>query len=127
MDKRNNNTNKDSWMDPWNTEFYETGSTRPPKNHRGILALVLVGGIVLGSILTAFGGINLQLIRQWGQTDKENTLPLSLHTGETTVPSVPEDTALLPPMADDAVVQLNPAPQGVDTVSQEGGLSFQAI
>lgn len=127
MDKRNHNTNKDSWMDPWNTEFYETGSTRPPKKHRGVLALVLVGGIVLGSILTAFGGINLQLIRQWGQTDKENTLPLSLHTGETTVPSVPEDTALLPPTADDAVVQLNPAPQGVDTVSQEGGLSFQAI
>ena len=83
MNKRNRDLNTDSWQDPWNTEFYETGSTRPPKNRRGMFALVLVGGIVLGSILTAFGGINLQLLREWGKTDKDHTLPVSLYTGET--------------------------------------------
>ena len=64
MDKRKNNTNNDSWQDPWNADFYETGSTRPPKKHRGVFALVLVGGIILGSVLTALGGINLQLLRE---------------------------------------------------------------
>ena len=49
--------NRDSWQDPWDTEFFETGSTRPPKKRRGLFALVLVCGIILGSILTAFGGI----------------------------------------------------------------------
>ena len=128
MDKRNRDLNTDSWQDPWNTEFYETGSTRPPKNRRGIFALVLVGGIVLGSVLTASGGINMRLLQEWGKSDKEQTLPVSLYTGETdqTVPSVPEDTAL-PPETGEAAVQLNPAPQGLENVPQTGGLSLQQI
>ena len=128
MDKRNRDLNTDSWQDPWNTEFYETGSTRPPKNRRGMFALVLVGGIVLGSVLTAFGGINMRLLQEWGKSDKEQTLPVSLYTGETdqTVPSVPEDTAL-PPETGEAAVQLNPAPQGLENVPQTGGLSLQQI
>ena len=128
MNKRNRDLNTDSWQDPWNTEFYETGSTRPPKNRRGMFALVLVGGIVLGSILTAFGGINLQLLREWGKTDKDHTLPVSLYTGETdqTVPSVPDATEL-PSVSGEAAVQLNPAPQGLENVTQEGGMSLQAI
>ena len=128
MDKQNRDLNTDSWQDPWNTEFYETGSTRPPKNHRGMIALVLVGGIVLGSILTAFGGINLQLLREWGKNDKDHTLPVSLYTGETdqTVPSVTGE-AELPSTSGNAAVQLNPAPQGVENVTQEGGMSLQAI
>ena len=128
MDKRNRDLNTDSWQDPWNTEFYETGSIRPPKNRRGMFALVLVGGIVLGSILTAFGGINLQLLREWGKSDKDHTLPVSLYTGETdqTVPSVPDATEL-PSISGEAAVQLNPAPQGLENVTQEGGMSLQAI
>ena len=129
MDKQNHDLNRDGWQDPWNTDFYETGSTRPPKKHRGMFALVLVGGIILGSILTAFGGINLQLIRQWQESGKDNTLPVSLYTGETdqTVPSVPDDTAATPPASNGATVQLNPSPQGLENVAQEGGLSLQDI
>lgn len=133
MNQENHNMNRDSWQDPWETEFYETGSTRPPKNHRGIFALMLIGGIIVGSILTAFGGINFQLIRQWGES-KDNTLPVSLHTGnadQTTVPSVDptdvtQDTVVIP-AAVDTTVPLNSSPVGMDTVAQEGGLSLQAI
>ena len=129
MDKRNHDLNRDSWQDPWNTDFYETGSTRPPKKHRGMVALVLVGGIILGSILTALGGINFQLIREWRESGKDNTLPVSLYTGETdqTVPSVPDDTAATPPVSNGTTVQLNPSPQGLENVAQEGGLSLQDI
>ena len=127
MDKRKNNTNNDSWQDPWNADFYETGSTRPPKKHRGLFALVLVGGIILGSVLTALGGINLQLLREWNRREKETDLPASLYAGETdqtTVPSVPDVTG---ETTGDLAVELNPAPQGLENVPQTGGLSFQAI
>ena len=128
MDKQNHDLNRDSWQDPWNMDSYETGSTRPPKKHRGMFALVLVGGIVLGSILTAFGGINFRLPQQWNRRDKENNLPVSLYTGETdqTVPSVPDETAVPQPTGE-ASVQLNPSPQGLENVAQEGGMSLQAI
>ena len=131
MENRNHDKNKDSWLDPWDTDFFETGSTRPPKNRRGFFALVLVGGIILGSILTAFGGINLQFLDRWGSADKDSTLPVSLHTGntaETTAPSVgAADTDSLTPNAGEASVQLRPSPEGVENVAQEGGLSLQAI
>ena len=127
MDKRNRDLNTDSWEDPWNADFYETGSTRPPKKHRGLFALVLVGGIILGSVLTALGGINLQLLREWNRREKETELPASLYAGETdqtTVPSVPDVTG---ETTGDLAVELNPAPQGLENVPQTGGLSFQAI
>ena len=131
MEKQNRDTNRDSWLDPWDTEFFETGSTRPPKNRRGIFALVLVGGIIVGSILTAFGGINLKLLRQWSGANTDNTLPVSLHagnTGETTAPSVDvTDYVDLSPTAGNATVQLMPSPEGVENVAKEGGLSLQAI
>ena len=127
MEKQNRNPNNDSWLDPWDTDFYETGSTHPPKKRRGLFALVLVAGIVLGSILTAFGGINLLRLAEFGAREEEPDLPASLQSGdgETTVPSVPDETFSGP--YGQATVQLNPSPQGVENVTQEGGLSLQAI
>ena len=127
MDKRNHDLNADSWQDPWNTEFYETGSTRPPNKHRGMFALVLVGGIVMGSILTALGGVNFQLLRD--RTNRDNTLPISLSSGETdqTVPSLPDVTDGAGAENSNLAVQLQPSPQGIENVVQEGGMSLQAI
>ena len=127
MEKQNRNPNNDSWLDPWDTDFYETGSTHPPKKRRGLFALVLVAGIVLGSILTAFGGINLLRLAEFGAREEEPDLPASLQSGdgETTVPSVPDETFSGP--YGQATVQLHPSPQGVENVTQEGGLSLQAI
>ena len=141
MDKQNHNMNRDSWQDPWDTEFFETGSTRPPKKRRGLFTLVLVCGIILGSILTAFGGINLQRLRQWNTGDKENTLPLSLHAGsteDTTAPSAdPTDASasaettqagnVTIPVAGNVEVELNTSPEGLDTVAPEGGMALQDI
>ena len=130
MDKRNHDYSGDSWQDPWNADFYETGSTRPPKNHRGLLALVLVAGIILGSVLTAFGGLNVARLKEWNQDNKENTLPMSLHSGATdvtTAPSVPEESVVGADSTHTPAVQLNPAPQAVATVTQDGGMSLQDI
>ena len=135
MDNQNYDLNHNSGRDPWDADFYETGSTRPPKNRRGLFALVLVAGIILGSVLTAFGGMSLLLQRDTKQ--KENELPLSLHTG-TTDQTVYYQTdaadhtqsatqSTIAPVIGDASVQLNPSPQGVATVAPEGGMSLQDI
>ena len=131
MDKRDYQLNPDDGQDPWDRDFYETGSTRPPKSHRGLLALLLVGGILIGGILTAFGGINAEIIRQWREMSrKEETLPLALSAGNTapaaevTVPTLaPAETAA----PSEAEVDLQPAPAGIDTPTQEGGLALQDI
>ena len=130
MDERENNLNPDTYRDPWETDFYETGSTRPPKKHRGLFTLVLIAGIILGSILTAFGGINARIIQQWRDQDKEDDLPVSLQAGDTTDPDSTETTdpaqsATVYP--GEGMVDLQPSPQGMETASQEGGMSLQAI
>ncbi len=40
---------------------YETGSTRPPKSHRGLIAVLLAAVIVLCGISTALGLMNIRL------------------------------------------------------------------
>ena len=137
MDERDYQLNPDNGRDPWDRDSYETGSTRPPKSNRGLLALILVGGILLGGALTAFGGFNAHSIRQWiQQENQKDTMPLSLSAVET-VSSVPAETlapaesttqtqAPSDPAAD-AQVDLHTSPSGVETPTPEGGLSLQAI
>ena len=133
MDIRDYDLNPDAGRDPWDTDFYETGCTRPPKSHRGLFALVLVSGILLGGILTALGGINARIVREWSGKENDDTLPVSLHAGEatdTTAAPVPDTTSVTPTlttMSGEAKVELQPSPQSVDTPTQEGGMSLQDI
>ena len=130
MDDRDYELNQDSGRNPWDPDFYGTGSTCPPKSHRGLFALVLVSGILLGGILTALGGINARIVREWSENQEEDTLPVSLHAGDAT--GAAEDTLDLPKATvstapGEAAVVLQPTPQSVDTPTQEGGLPLQEI
>ena len=137
MDERDYQMNPDNGRDPWDRDSYETGSTRPPKSYRGLLALILVLGILIGGVLTALGGINVHLIQQWMQQEKEkDTMPLSLSAGETDATDVAESVAVTeapietipaPALTGEAEVELNPSPAGVEAPVQKGGLSLQAI
>lgn len=53
--------------------LYQTGYTQPPKSYRGIIALLLITIVILGSIATVLGLLNIQLFRklskQSGETD----------------------------------------------------------
>lgn len=64
------------YNDPWDRDFYETGSTRPPKNRGGVVAFLLVGVIVLVSTTRAMGIINLQRLRQQLEQREANTMTL---------------------------------------------------
>lgn len=47
--------------DCWDPHSYGNGSTQPPKNHGGIIAVLLVLVILLGGISSALGILNIRL------------------------------------------------------------------
>ena len=64
MDKKNCNPN-----DTWDEGVYGTGSTKPPKSHGGLIAILLVTVIFLSGITCALGILNIRLSRQLETTD----------------------------------------------------------
>ena len=58
------NHEKISYTDNEEASFYQTGSTKPPKSHRGIILFLLGLVIFLGGIATALGLTNLQLFKE---------------------------------------------------------------
>ena len=63
MDNRNPNFSPSERPDPWEQDYYQTGSTRPPKNNRGLIAVLLVVIIFLGGIVSALSLLNIRLFR----------------------------------------------------------------
>lgn len=53
--------NEELHNDPWDRDFYETGSTQPPKNHGGAIAVLLILVILLCGIATFLGVMNIRL------------------------------------------------------------------
>lgn len=76
---------KECYNDPWERDFYGTGSTRPPKSYGGILAVLLVAVILLGGVCSALGIINLQLLRQLAAME-EKPDSVTLFADPTAVP-----------------------------------------
>lgn len=54
---------KENPIETWEQSLYRTGSTHPPKSHRGLLAILLVITIFLCGIFTAFSLLNIRLFR----------------------------------------------------------------
>lgn len=59
-------------MDQMQQNFYQTGDTQPPKSYRGIIALLLITIVILGSITTVLGLLNIQLFHKLSM-QSENT------------------------------------------------------
>ena len=120
--------------DPWEMGKYETGRTRPPKHNNGLIALLLVLVIVLCGIISALSVVNVKLFVQLNTLPKPDEDPLSfinesdshreLAVFDPTMPT--EDAAPDYAAGPDAMV-LNPSPQSVPNVLQDGGLSLQDI
>ncbi len=113
-------------QEPWEQSFYQTGSTRPKKSHRGLLAVVLVLVIFLGGIISALGLLNVS----FGNTSEEGDQDASFcFSAETTAPSsdITAVTPSIPAGQDTPQLQLNDSPESVENIPQEGGLSLQEI
>jgi len=119
--------------EPWDPGIYGTGRTQPPKNHGGIIAVLLVIVIFLGGLVSVLGILNVKLFTQLkkqssGQDDSLSVVSKSEEQFlETTPPAVPTEPAQSQQEDGSNQLQLNPAPDSVPNIPQEGGLSLQQI
>ncbi len=155
MNNKNWNDSQNNYeVDPWDRETYQTGSTTPPKNHGGAIALILTMSICLCGILTTLALLKIQLF-QSEITDQPDDPPVNIqiHGGEfrdqtepssvmtepssvVTEPTVSNPTTL-PTLstgepAKDADQQevdipVQESPLGQENRPQTDGLSLQAI
>ena len=121
--------------DPWEPGKYETGRTKPPKNYRGIIAVLLVVVIFLSGLVSFLGVLNVKLFAQLqAMPDKQEeekvsfvseTLPAEdIYLSDPSDPTVESPTD---PEEQPDTFQLNPSPEAVPNISQTEGLSLQDI
>ena len=115
--------------EPWDPSIYGTGRTRPPKSHGGLIAVLLVIVIFLGGLVSVLGILNVKLFQELRNQPKNDPSSLSVvedsgtHLLETAPTAVPTETAGNHP----AELQLNPSPDSIPNITQQGGLSLQQI
>ena len=114
----------------WDQDTYRTGSTRPPKRHWGLVAVLLTLVILLTGLSTILGLANIRLAGQLKQPEQANTLPIrfsnSNEGADTPFPSeeqtAPSDTA--PTDASEAAPILI---AGVPAGAENGAMTLQDI
>ena len=119
---------------PWDDASWQTGSTRPPKDRGGTMALLLILIIFLCGIITVLGIMNVKLFTQL-QTREEVHTSISFTPEETTAVTiqetvsvaVPESTQPLAVCNDELSICLEESPLSVENIPQSTGLSLQEI
>ena len=120
------------YNEPWEDGVYGIGNTQPPKNHGGLIALLLIVVIFLSGIVTTLGIMNVQLFKELEQlSEAVDPVPMSFSEDPDSA-VIPEPTELDQDMVaihagDGASITLTPTPDGVENIPQEGGLSWQEI
>lgn len=102
---------------------YATGNTRPPKNHRGIMAFFLIAMIFFSGIISAMSILNVHVFLTQEAVPAPAFTPMSFSATCSTTP--PE--AFMEPVRKGAELELNGSPASTPNVAQEGGLSLQEI
>ena len=128
MDNRNYNDNEYEY--DWDTRYYGTGPTEPPKERSGTMSLMLILIIFLFGIIAVLGILNIRLFQELKTKRQETQLSISFTTEATLPPeTVPQEPVMA--MAEEAVdfssMQLQQSPQSRDNIPIEGGLSLQEI
>lgn len=120
--------------DPWDDGIYETGRTRPPKNHGGLIAALLVVVIILGGIVSALGVLNVKLFTQLkNRSGEDGQEPVSFVSEteppetEASSPTLAQQTRPAAAGAENSGFELKPTPESLPNIPQEGGLSLQEI
>ena len=82
----------DHSMDSWAQDSYETGSTKPPKSHSGLVAVMMVLVIFLCGIASYLSVMNIRLGYQLQQAE-EDKIPIEFLPQSTDVSYPEESTA----------------------------------
>lgn len=123
MNYEQNPNNTDPQYEPWDQGVYRTGSTKPPKNHRGLIAVLLVAVILLCGVISVLGVMNIRLFQQVNNTNKGDSLPIMFSNEVSETFSTQSTTA-------DAVKETIPvgtSPISVENTPQQEALSLQVI
>lgn len=137
MNEENRNPEYSDRREPWDQGIYQTGSTRPPKSHGGLIAVLLVLVIFLGGIASALGLLNIRLFSQIQSQPGGDDPPVSFadiaptKTATDPVDSEPDATverSTLPTVtAGNVTLDIQDTPDPVANVPQEGGMALQDI
>ena len=128
--------NHDNWTnspDPWDRDTYQTGSTTPPKNHGGLIAMLLALTICFSGMVSILALMKVPLF-ETPEDPTGDTSPLSIQTPkETDPPAIVRDPGTMhiditnPSQIGSNSITINRSEQGVDNIPQAGGLSLQDI
>lgn len=104
---------------PWDDGEYNTGRTKPPKSHRGVVALLLIAVILLIGLSTMLGFSSLRLFQQLNEQRTEQTICF----GTAEAPTEASSLVTISAVQDSAAVSA-----GFPALAQaEEGLSLQEI
>lgn len=112
---------------PWDCGVYQTGSTRPPKDHTALFAILLAAVILLFGLVSFLSALRVKQLKNNlnAQKNADPKDPISMFQ-PTTEPTEPAATASV--SAQSGVgVDLMPAPAAVENRPEEKGLSLQDI
>ena len=114
--------------EPWDPSIYGTGRTKPPKNHGGVIAVLLVIVIFLGGLVSVLGILNVRLFTQLKEQSgkQEEALSVVSQSEEQFLETSPA-AMQTEPLDNQTRLELNPAPDSVPNIVQEGGLPLQQI
>ncbi len=119
-----NDHNRNS-MDPWEDWEYATGRTKPPKNYRTVLAILLIMVIFLCGIVSVLGILNIRLSRRLSY-EENNSLGVSFAVEATQAETLPAAEKTTSPEREDVTVNLQSTPKG-DAGETVEGLTLQEI
>ena len=135
MREKNYNPRFSREEEPWDTDSWQTGSTEPPKDKGGIMALMLILIIFLCGIITVLGILNVKLFNQL-QVKEEASTSIRFTPEETAPETEPllqsqetEPTAqtTLPCDEEDISLCIQESPTSPANVPEEQGIPLQEI
>lgn len=107
----------------WDDGAFGIGSTRPPRDHGGPSAVLLIAMICLCGLASALAVLDIHFFTSDEQAQPSTSSLSFFQTEETR-----ESTAgTEPTVSDSSNLLLEQTPQGLDNIPQEGGLSWQEV
>jgi len=114
-------------QEPWDSGVYQTGSTQPAKNHRGLIAVLLIAVILCLGLASALGIMNFRLFQKLQEYSPEDNAQVQFSQQTELDKTKPSQSADQDPDQDSPSLELQTTPLPQDNVPQNGGLSLQEI
>ena len=104
---RNENKNTTEYTPQWDTGTYQTGSTKPRNEHRGLIAFLMIMVTFLGGIASALGIVNIRLLQALTQEkEPEEKVSVYVETDETGISAKDAQLSVAPSLPSRNSVEL---------------------